>query len=96
MSKLVLITALCLFPFVIPSALAQFELPTYELPHEHIVTYEQESPDSHEVMESRRKTMKILLIVAAIYLLLIIVIGVIAATQMDDIVENVFESMEQN
>jgi len=55
MSKFIIISAFFLLPFVTFSAFAQFELSKYELPKDHILTFEIDEEDEH----AREKKVKV-------------------------------------
>jgi hypothetical protein len=79
MKKIIPITAFFLLPFVTLTSFAQFELPQYELPNDHIITYEidddteKSEADKAKEYETAKKVFKIILIP----LLIVTAIGLI-------------------
>ena len=81
MKKVITFTTFFLLPFVTLTAFAQFELPKYELPCDHIITYEIEDPDQEKTDKTEKKgTLKYLLIFILVFMgvwLLVEIIGLI-------------------
>jgi hypothetical protein len=72
MRKIIPYTAFFLLPFITLTALAQFELPKYELPNDHIITYEIDDSDENKEVDQSKKTALTILSVIAILLLIVV------------------------